>query len=80
MVVRIRQHNAPNIVMVGEDATRVIARVEYDSETDRCVGFVLPVNESGLPKVDSFLAVSFEAIEKMFSSSQMAKHAYVYMA
>jgi len=39
---------------VGEDTTRVIGRVDYDSETDRCVDFVVPVN--GLPISDSFLA------------------------
>jgi len=46
----IANHNAP----VGEDATRVIGRVDYDSETDRCVGFVLPVNDHDLPITDSF--------------------------
>ena len=73
-------HNAPRLISVGEDATRVISRIEYDHETDRCVGFVLPLNDSGLPEVDSFLAVSFEAIEKMFSKHKMVKYAYVYMA
>ena len=73
-------HNAPRLISVGEDATRVISRVEYDHETDRCVGFVLPLNDSGLPEVDSFLAVSFEAIEIMFSKHKMANYAYVYMA
>ena len=73
-------YNAPRLISVGEDATRVISRVEYDSETDRCVGFVLPLNKYGLPEVDSFLAVSFDAIEKMFQDFQMARYAYVYMA
>lgn len=54
--------------------------MEYDCESDCCVGFVLPLNKLGLPLVDSCLAVSFEAIEKMFSKSNMAKYAYVYMA
>lgn len=80
LVVHLAQHNAPSIISVGEDATRVISRVEYDCETDRCVGFVLPLNKYGLPEIDSFLAVSFKAIEQMFSKNQMAKYAYVYMA
>ena len=37
------------------------------------------LNEA-LPIVDSFLAVSFSAIENMFSSASLAKYAYVYMA
>lgn len=77
MVAHIAQYNAPKIISVGEDTTRVISRVEYDCETDRCVGFVLPLNKSGLPEVDLFLAISFKAIEQMFTN---AKYAYVYMA
>ena len=61
------QYGAPGIVSVGgEDATRVVGKIEYDSETDRCVGFVLPLNENSLPIGDSFIAVSFSAIENMF--------------
>ena len=66
-------------VSIGEDATRVIARVDYDPETDRCVGFVLPVDKNGLPMIDSFQATSFSAIESMFKNNSVAKYAYVYM-
>ena len=34
----LQQLGVPKIVSVGEDATRVIARIDYDNETDRCVG------------------------------------------
>ena len=74
------QYGAPAIVSVGEDATRVVGKIEYDSETDKCVGFVLPLNENSLPIVDSFIAVSFSAIENMFQQHSIAKYAYVYMA
>ena len=80
LALHIKQHEAPNLVSIGEDATRVIARADYDSETDRCVGFVLPVDKNGLPEVDAFLAVSFSAIENMFHNTPLAKYAYVYMA
>ena len=33
-------YNSPMVVTIGEDATRIIKRVDYDSETDRLVGFV----------------------------------------
>ena len=45
-----------------------------------CVGFVLPVNDKGLPEIDAFLAISFDAIENMFTNNTIAKYAYVYMA
>ena len=74
------QYGAPRIVSLSEDATRVVGKIEYDSETDRCVGFVLPLNENSLPIVDSFIAVSFSAIENMFQQQSIAKYAFIYMA
>ena len=65
---------------IGEDATRVIGRIDYDSETNRCVGFVLPLDGNGLPVVDAYLATSFTAIEAMFNNASVSKYAYVYMA
>ena len=42
----LRQHldwyNVPLHASIAEDATRVVANVDYDGETDHCVGFVLP--------------------------------------
>jgi len=80
LLAHIKHHNTSTVISIGEDATRVIARIDYDCETDRCVGFVLPVDSDGLPLVDSFLAVSYKAIEDMFLSATKAKYAYVYMA
>lgn len=51
LVAHIAQHNAVNVVSIGEDATLIICRVEYDIRTNRCVGFVLPL-KNGLPEVD----------------------------
>lgn len=45
----------------------------------RCVGFVLPIAENGLPIIDSFLATSYERIANMFATCVIAKYAYVYM-
>ena len=80
LLQHIKQHKAPMVESVAEDGTRVIARVEYDYETDRCVGFVLPMTKSGVPIADSFRAVSFECIESMFKNNEIARYAYVYMA
>jgi len=52
----------PKIVSIGEDATRVINKVQYDVESDKLVGFVLPCNEYGLPQSDSFIATDFESV------------------
>ena len=66
-------------VTIGEDATHVVARVEYDRETDRCVGLVWPLTENSLPIVDSFKATSFNAIERMFLENEIVKYVYVNM-
>ena len=76
----LKKYGGVAAVSIGEDATRVIGRVDYDPETDRCVGFVLPVDENGLPLINSFQATSFSAIESMFKNNSVAKYAYVYMA
>jgi len=70
----------PKVISIGEDATRVISRVEYDNKTNRCVGFVLPIDGNGLPMYDEFLAVSFEFMERVFKTTDVAKYAYLYMA
>lgn len=77
LATHLSQHKAPNVVTVGEDATHLISRVEWDAETNRCSGFVLPLNKEGLPEVDSFLALTFEGIERMFTDNQISKYAYV---
>ena len=71
---------APLVMAISEDATRVISRVEYDSETNRLVGFVLLCNSYGLPLADSLLAVSLEVIEECFKSQAFSKFGYVFLA
>ena len=73
-------YNACNVITIGEDATRLVSRVEYDSETDKLVGFVLPIDNNDLPLSVSFMAVSFRHIEESFEVGKVAKHAFVYMA
>ena len=78
----LTQHgmSSHKVVSISEDATRIIARIDYDSESDRLVGFVLPCNDQGLPLADSFLATTIESIEEMFENNKRSKYAYVYMA
>ena len=79
LATHIAKYNTTNIVTIGVDAICIICRVEYDSKTNRCVGFVLPL-KNGLPEIDSFLATSFDAVERMFADHTIARYAYVYMA
>ena len=76
----IERYGAPALISISEDATRIVGQVEYDSATNRCVGFVLPLDDNGLPKVNSCMADSFSVMENMFKNFPIAKYAYVYMA
>ena len=76
----LNKYKAPSVIAISEDATRLLSRVEFDIESNRLVGFVLPCDSNGLPIVDSFLALSFECIEQHFKQQQVAKLAYVFMA
>lgn len=79
LIGHLDQYNAPSFISIAENATRIVGWIEYDSETDRCVGFVLSLDQNGLPKADSILAVLFSAIEAMFQNNPIAKFTYVYM-
>ena len=77
LLQHLKKCNSPLVIAVAEDATRIIKRVEYDSVTDRCVGFVLPCNENGVPQPDTTKASSFKKIEEMFREQN---YAYLYSA
>ena len=62
------------------DATRIIRRIDYDENSNKLVGFVLPVDGNHLPLTNSFFAASFEVIEETFVNEKKATFAYVYMA
>ena len=73
-------YKSPRIISISEDATRIICRIEYDANSDKLVGFVLPVDDNFLPITESFYAASFEEIEQMFINQHKATYAYIYMA
>ena len=59
LLKHIALYKVPKVISVGEDATRLISKVQYDSKTNRMVGFVLPCDNNGLPLTDTFLAIYF---------------------
>ena len=76
----INSYKCARVIVIGEDATRLVARVDYDPETNRLVGFVLPEGEDSLPSIDAHVAISFQSIEDSFKSSKISKYALVYIA
>lgn len=76
----LTDRNLPLFVWVSEDATRITGRVEYDSPTNRCVGFPPPLDQCGMPDVSIFTATDAETIEELFRKYPTAKNAYVVLA
>lgn len=59
--------NLPRIVLLSEDATRIVNRIQYDKGTNKLVGFVLPIQDSnGMPFTGRNDASSAAAIERCF--------------
>ena len=77
LVHHLHAYKSPLLVSIGEDATWLVRRIDYDPNTNRLVGFVLPCDERGLPICDSFLAVSFECMEEYFQNNQPATYAFM---
>ena len=73
-------YNAPHVISISEDATRVVSRIDYDGNSDSIVGFVLPLGDDSLPEHGCFDATSFERIEEVFSTAKKSTNAYIYMA
>ena len=75
------ERNYPLFIYISEDATRIIKRVQYDSKTNQCVGFVLPINSNSMPISYAFEATSEKAIRDYFSDSKntMSTSLYVFI-
>lgn len=80
LLTHLNAFKCEKVVALGEDATRVIKKVQYDPNTNKLVGFVLPCEESGLPLCDSFMATTFESMENHFCDESIANYAFAYMA
>lgn len=78
----LTDNNLPLVVSLSEDQTRIINRVQYDSNTNQLVGFVLPYLESGMPKTRTYLARSANEIENHFllNSGNVSSYVNVVMA
>ena len=70
-------YNASKIVSISKVTTRLIARVDYDKESDKLVGFVLPCNNEGVPLTDSYIATSFDFLEQTFTTTEIGKYVLV---
>lgn len=67
-------------VVISEDATRVIAKVNYDRKHNTLVGLVCPCDENGIPIMDTYRFTGFESVKAILKTAEKAKFVYALMA
>lgn len=70
----LEQRNLPRVVVLQEDATRINGKVNYHSKTNQLLGFVLPLDNNGMPIPHSFPARNFDEIYEYFSRNTPSAH------
>ncbi|KAL0100589.1 hypothetical protein PUN28_019732 [Cardiocondyla obscurior] len=65
LVQHLKERNASKVIWIAEDATRITGKIEYDSRSNKILGFVLPL-KNGLPDKKKYIATSAEAIQNCF--------------
>ena len=80
LLAHLQRFKSSSVVSVSEDATIIISHVENYSDSNKCVEFVLPSKEDGMPFSGTYEATSFDSISKMFKRRPLSKFAYVYVA
>lgn len=77
----LEDRKLPLVVSLSEDGTRLTGTVQYDVRTNQLMGFSLPLNENGMPIVNSFNASTSNEIIRHFSKKNViGNHVNVVMA
>lgn len=68
LLLFLNERNLEKYVVLSEDATRIVGRVQYDVKTNQIIGFVQPLSkENGLPIPFSFPARNAAEIVRYFT-------------
>lgn len=68
LAVYLSERSLEPVVCISMDATRISGRVQYDSKTNQCIGFVPPLH-NGIPVPFSFPARNAKEILTHFTSN-----------
>ncbi|KAJ8669437.1 hypothetical protein QAD02_000696 [Eretmocerus hayati] len=79
MVKFLNDRGLPRVVVLNEDATRLVSKLSYNSRTNQCVGRVLPYDENSMPIPGSFRCPTLDVIENYFKHDDASKSLHVYM-
>lgn len=77
----LKSLNAEKVVWLSEDATGIVAKIEFDPQSNQMIGLVLPINSTtGLPMPFSFLARSANEIKYNIDKKAKSSLVYIVMA
>lgn len=76
----LKRRKLPLIVSLSEDATRIDGRPQYDNKSNQILGFILSLDQHGMPISNAFPARNAEEIKKHFSTQKTANFITVVMA
>lgn len=79
LIAHLNEWKSPLCINLHLDDTRIIHKIEYDSLTDRYVGFVLPLKD-GLPICDAYIYGTYKEISEAYKNCPIAKYAHVIVA
>lgn len=68
LLLYLQENNLPLSVCISEDATRIVGRVQYNSKKNQLIGFVLPLNQNGIPTPFAYSAKNTDEIVRHFTS------------
>lgn len=71
------EKNLPLYVWIGEDATHIMGKIEFNVISNKLFGFVIPL-VNRCPKTDTFLATLAQEIINHFETSIKLDYAYLY--
>ncbi|KAF5287678.1 hypothetical protein FQA39_LY15778 [Lamprigera yunnana] len=71
----LNERGLPRTVWMSEDATRITGKIQYDSATNKVMGFVLPLND-GIPDNNSYIAKLAKHIQSFFDNCTKADYGW----
>lgn len=81
LLIYLKERNLDLVVSLSEDATFVVDRVQFNSKKNQLIGFVLPINQNGMPVPFVYSAKDTDDIVRHFAvKTPVAKFVITVMA
>jgi len=75
LVQHLKERNASKIIWIAEDATRITGKIEYNSRSNKVLGFVLPLKKFYLTQINMLLHL--QKLYKIFLKLAVKLHMHM---